>query len=222
MAQEAGGVAADLLGAHETGSDAAATGWWRRTAGSSPTVTVMPVQMAHPAVPFTYADLEDMSDDGYRREIIGGSLIVSPSPAGGHQRVTGNLFALLRAAETPETMAMVAPYDWRLPDGGSVAPDVMVIRREDFDRAGPLPASATPLLVVEVVSPSNAAQDRTLKRDLYERLAVPAYWVVDPWSPSMLALRLVEGRYVTEDETEGTLHTDWPFPLTVELAGLAR
>ncbi|MGH7734978.1 MAG: Uma2 family endonuclease, partial [Gemmatimonadales bacterium] len=80
--------------------------------------------MTHRAEPFTYDDLEDMPDDGYRREIIGGSLIVSPSPAGGHQRVTGKLYALLQGAETHETMAMVAPYDWKLPDGGCVVPDV--------------------------------------------------------------------------------------------------
>ncbi len=181
----------------------------------------MAVEMTQPAVPFTYDDLEGMPDDGYRREIIGGSLIVTPSPAGGHQRVTGKLYALVQAAEVPGNMAMVAPYDWKLPDGGSVQPDVMVIRRQDFDRDGPLPTSAAPLLVVEVLSPSNAAQDRALKRDLYERLGVPAYWIVDPSAPSLLALRLAEGRYIIEDETSGTFRTDWPFPLSVDLANLA-
>jgi Uma2 family endonuclease len=51
----------------------------------------MVVEMAHPARAFTYEDLADMPDDGYRREIIGGSLIVTPAPTGGHQRVTGKL-----------------------------------------------------------------------------------------------------------------------------------
>ncbi|MDQ2727841.1 MAG: Uma2 family endonuclease [Actinomycetota bacterium] len=182
----------------------------------------MAVEMTQQAVPFTYDDLEGMPDDGYRREIIGGSLIVTPSPAGGHQRVTGNLFALLRASETADSMAMVAPYDWKLPDGGSVVPDVMVIRREDFDRDGPLPISAAPLLVVEVLSPSNVAQDRALKRDLYQRLGVPAYWIVEPSVPSLLALRLVEGRYEVEFDGSGTFRTDWPFLLDVDLAELAR
>ncbi|MGH9077788.1 MAG: Uma2 family endonuclease [Acidimicrobiales bacterium] len=162
-----------------------------------------------------------MPDDGYRREIIGGSLIVTPSPAGGHQRVTGNLFAILRGLETADVMAIVAPYDWKLPDGGSVVPDMMVIRREDFDQRGPLPASAVPLLVVEVLSPSNAAQDRALKRDLYERLGVPAYWIVEPLRPSLLALRLFEGRYQVEFDGRSTFRTDWPFPLHVDLAELA-
>lgn len=182
----------------------------------------MSVEMAHPARPFTYEDLEAMPDDGYRREIIGGSLIVTPAPSGGHQRVAGNLFALLRDAETPETMAMVAPYDWKLPDGGSVQPDVMVIRRQDFDSAGPLPQGAVPLLVVEVLSPSNPTQDRMLKRDLYERLGVPAYWLVDPSEPSMLALRLLDGRYQVELEGSGTFRTEWPFTVDVTAGGLSR
>ncbi len=182
----------------------------------------MAVQMAHPTGAFTYDDLEEMPDDGYRREIIGGSLIVTPAPSGGHQNMTGGLYAALRSAETPATMAMVAPYDWKSTDGGSVQPDVMVIRRADFDPAGPLPASAVPLLVVEVLSPSNAAYDRALKRELYERLGVPAYWIVDPVAPSLLALRLVEGRYAVEEESSTTFRTAWPFPFTVRLAELAR
>lgn len=182
----------------------------------------MSVEMVHPARPFTYDDLEAMPDDGYRREIIGGSLIVTPAPGGGHQRVTGKLYALLQAAETAETMAMVAPYDWKLPDGGSVQPDVMVIRREDFDPSGPLPSSAVPLLAVEVLSPSNRAQDRMLKRDLYQKLGVPAYWIVDPAVPSLLALRLVDGRYDVEYEGAGVFRTESPFAFEARLADLSR
>jgi Uma2 family endonuclease len=181
----------------------------------------MSVEMTRPARSFTYEDLEGTADDGYRREIIGGTLIVTPSPAGGHQRAAGNLFALLRGGETAETMAMVAPYDWKLPDGGSVQPDVMVISREDFDRSGPLPLGAVPLLVVEVLSPSNPAQDQMLKRDLYERLGVAAYWIVDPLEPSLLALRLVDGGYEVEFEGSGTFDTEWPFPLEIKVADLS-
>ncbi|HWG73951.1 MAG TPA: Uma2 family endonuclease [Acidimicrobiales bacterium] len=178
--------------------------------------------MAHPTRPFTYEDLEGMPDDGYRREIIGGSLIVTPARAGGHQRVAGKLYASLQAAETVETMAMVAPYDWKLFDGGSVQPDVMVIRRPDFDPSGPLPASAVPLLVVEVLSRSNSAQDRILKRDLYQRLGVPAYWLVEPCEPVLMSLRLADGRYEVEAETSGVFRTDWPFPIEIAIAELAR
>lgn len=187
-------------------------------------LTVMVTAISRPARPFTYTDLEEMPDDGYRREIIGGSLVVSPAPAGGHQLALIALAVLLRAAQTPGTMALVAPYDWKLPSGDCVEPDLVVIRRPDFDADGPLGAGAVPLLVVEILSPSNADQDRLLKRALYESLGVPAYWLVDPRVPSTLALRLRGGHYQTEGEVAGdeVLVTDWPFPIQVVPADLTR
>jgi len=82
--------------------------------------------------------------------------------------------------------------------------------------------SAVPLLVVEMLSPSRPTQDEMLERDLYERLGVPAYWIVDPSGHSLLALRLVEGEYTVESESSDTFRTDWPFPLEVALTYLAR
>ncbi|MHB8296845.1 MAG: Uma2 family endonuclease [Acidimicrobiales bacterium] len=119
-------------------------------------------------------------------------------------------------------MVLPAPCDWRLPDGGSVEPDVMVIRRGDFDPDGPVPATAVPLLVVEVVSPSSEVQDRSVKRELYERLGVPAYWIVDPKVLVLEALRLVGAGYEPEAEVagEGAFVTDWPFPVRVVPARL--
>lgn len=183
----------------------------------------MAIALKSPARPFTYEDLDEMPDDGYRREIIGGSLVVTPSPTGGHQYVLGNLNSVLRASAPPDLLVIFAPFDWKTPDGGTVVPDIVVIRREDLDRNGPLPPAAIPLLVVEVLSPSNQAYDRAYKRQLYESLGVPAYWIVDPDAPSVLALRLVDGEYTVEAEAaSGELVTDWPFPVRFEIAGLAE
>ena len=163
-----------------------------------------------------------MPDDGYRREVIGGSLLVTPAPFGRHQLVVLRLAFALEAAKAPDILVLPAPYDWRLPSGDSVQPDVMVITRTDFDPDGPLPATATPLLVVEVLSPSNPDQDRLVKRVLYESLGVPGYWIVDPGRPSLLALRLREGRYEVEGDVVGseTFVAAWPFDLRVTPADL--
>ncbi len=174
--------------------------------------------------PFTYADLEEMPDDGYRREIIGGSLIVSPSPANVHQRIAIKLSAILLAAEQPDTMVLIAPCDWNLPSGDSVEPDLLVIRRQDYIPSGHVPPSATPLLLVEILSPSNVNYDRLIKRALYESLGVPTYWIVDPEGPSILALRLDNGTYRVDAEVSGdqTFATDWPYPVELVPAALTR
>lgn len=184
----------------------------------------MAVHVSDPARPFTYEDLEDMPDDGYRREIIGGSLIVTPAPNARHQLVVGQLLAILHSAKTAVSTVLTAPYDWKLPDGGSVQPDLVVVRREDVDLDGPLPASARPMLVVEVLSPSNPEQDRAVKKALYEHLGVSGYWLVDPGVPSVVALRLKGGRYEVEAAVAGSdaLESDWPFPVRVVPADLLR
>jgi Uma2 family endonuclease len=171
--------------------------------------------------PFVYLDLEAIPDDGYRREIIDGVLTVTPAPVTRHQDVTLALYRLLYAGAQPDLKVLVAPYDWLLPDGGSVQPDVIVFRRNECDLDGPLPATATPLLVVEVLSPSGIEHDRILKRAIYQRLGVPAYWIVDPGSkispPLLTVLRLQDGIYIVEADIAGPQQfiTDWPYPVQV-------
>ncbi|MGH9123774.1 MAG: Uma2 family endonuclease, partial [Acidimicrobiales bacterium] len=111
----------------------------------------------------------------------------------------------------------------RHPDGGVVQPDLLVMWKRDADRHGPLGPEATPLLVVEILSPTNQAYDRAMKRELYERLGVPSYWIVDPDRPSILALRLVDGVYDTEAEVSGEdeFSTDAPFSIRFRIADLA-
>jgi Uma2 family endonuclease len=173
------------------------------------------MQLTRPFGPFRYEDLEDAPDDGYRREIIDGSLFVTPAPNYRHQRTSLNLSAILRSAETPDTVSVYAPFDWRHSNGGVVEPDLLVIRRADVDPDGPLGPSATPLLLVEILSPSHRQYDLAVKRELYERLGVPAYWIIDPKTPSVLALRLTNGVYEVESNVSGDeeFATDWPFPV---------
>lgn len=168
-----------------------------------------------PVRPFTFADLDAAPNDGRRWELIAGSLVVSPAPFGVHQLCVMELAATLRAARMSETLVLPAPYDWRVHETGeNFQPDVMVIRRADFDPEGPL--RATPLLVVEVVSPHGADQDYTVKRARYEALKVPGYWIIDPAGPSLTELRLSgRGRYVdwTVATGEELFTTDVPFPV---------
>ncbi len=175
-----------------------------------------------PAQPFTFDDLDALPDDGRRWELIAGSLVVSPAPFGAHQLAARRVTDALVAAEAPGTLVLPAPYDWRVESTGeSFQPDVTVIRAADFDPGGPL--RATPLLVVEVVSPGREDQDRTLKRARYETLGVPAYWIIDPAQPSLTELRLsLRHRYAERTTVTGdaTFTTDYPFPVELSPATL--
>ena len=134
-------------------------------------------------------------EPGKRFEVVDGELLVSPSPRLRHQR---GVRVLLRAIDTHVEShrlgeVLSSPADLDLRDGQLVQPDIFVVgygpeeRPEDWSEVG------VPILVVEVLSPSTARYDRTLKRKLYQRTGVAEYWIVD------LDARLIE-RWRPEDD----------------------
>jgi Uma2 family endonuclease len=172
---------------------------------------------------FTFDDLDNAPNDGLRRELIDGSLVVSPSPVGRHQLAVRRITRLLADASTSATMVLQAPYDWRVAETlESFQPDILVFRAADFDPDGYL--CATPLLCVEVISPSHPGLDTVTKRERYQALGVPAYWIVDPAEPSITDLRLREAQYDEAQRAAGhdRFATDWPFAVTLVPAVIAE
>ncbi|MDQ3640150.1 MAG: Uma2 family endonuclease [Actinomycetota bacterium] len=147
--------------------------------------------LAVPAgVPLTYEDLQSFPDDGRRYEIIDGTLIVTPAPAGPHQVVVGALYRVLFAGRRPGTSVLAAPMDF-VPNPTTVLqPDVVVI---DAEEALQPYLSRTPHLVVEVLSPSTRSQDLGSKLLAYAETGVPAYWIVDPEPPVTLQAFHLQG-----------------------------
>ncbi|MEQ7005506.1 Uma2 family endonuclease [Actinopolymorpha sp. B17G11] len=168
---------------------------------------------------FTWADLEAMPDDGHRYELIDGVLIVSPAPRPLHQRVVAEVTTLLREGCPPELEALPGPVDVRLAEDTVVEPDVIVARRADLTDRGLLHA---PLLAVEVLSPGNRGVDLVSKRNRYESSGCLSYWIVDPDIPSLLELRLRDGRYVetAHVKADEAFHTDAPYAVSFTPAAL--
>jgi Uma2 family endonuclease len=63
--------------------------------------------------------------------------------------------------------------------GSEVEPDLMV-RQPPEDPESDWDSAPTPILVVEVQSPSTRRRDREQKKDFYLEAGVAAYWIVDP------------------------------------------
>lgn len=163
-----------------------------------------------------------LPDDGNRYEVVDGELLVTPAPSKPHQVAVGLLYSLLdqhaRALGLGE--ALVSPADVELDPHGMVQPDVFV---EGFVEGRPTHewnVGAPLLLAVEVLSPSTARADRTVKRRRFQRATVPEYWIVD------LDARVVE-RWRPGDERPEVLGetiewraTPGAAPLTIALPPL--
>lgn len=179
-------------------------------------MTVMPRGVAD----WTVDDLDALPDDGLRYELLDGILLVSPAPTRRHQRAVLELAALLRAECPPGMEAVVAPLDWRPDIRTSLQPDVLVLKNRNLTA----PVNQSIILAVEVLSPSTRRKDSVYKRSKYEEAGVVNYWIVDPEEPSILALELVDGVYVTVGAATGDepVTLDKPFPVTVVPANLLR
>lgn len=169
--------------------------------------------------PLTAEDLEAFPDDGNRYELLDGYLLVSPAPNVRHQIISKALTLRLDRAVPPHLRVLYAPVEWRVSPNQSFQPDLLVAERSQF---GPERLESTPLLVVEVLSPSNRVTDLTLKRGGYERAGVEWYWIVDPEAPSLTVLHLVDGTYVQAATVEGdtAYEATEPFPVLVVPARL--
>ncbi len=184
---------------------------------------VLPV---HPL--WTFADLEELPDDGYRYEIIDGSLHVSPPPTPRHQSITHLLGVHLQEA-LPDHLRVIpaAGLLQEIMEGTQYfIPDLLVVHAPAVTEEAKNLRPADVLLAVEVVSPSSRTHDRVTKRDVYARLGIANYWLVESRQPgSIIALMLdPSGVYVSAAEAVGDeeLAVDLPFPVRISPAALFR
>ncbi len=168
---------------------------------------------------WTVDDLLDMPDDGLQYELADGLLLVTPSPRPLHQRMSSRLSVLLAQACPDHLEVFAAPLDFQPSRVTSLQPDLLVVRREDV---GEERLTGTPLLVVEILSPSTRAKDLVLKRALYAEAGIPSYWVLDPTEPSITALELVGADYRQLGRVSGSeqLSLTAPYPLSLDAVSL--
>jgi len=140
------------------------------------------VERRHSTTKLTYADYLRFPDDGLRHEIIDGEHYVTAAPATRHQRISRNLLYLIQTyLEThPVGELFGAPFDALLSEFDIVVPDLIYLSHERSTFLTSKNLQGPPDLVIEILSPSTKSRDRKLKRDLYERVGVREYWVVDP------------------------------------------
>jgi Uma2 family endonuclease len=174
---------------------------------------------------YTVADLHSLPEDGRRWELIDGSLIVSPSATMDHNTIARWLAQILEDSCPDDAFAVGTDQSATIDDHNEPRPDIIVAPSAYLQQT-PFPIEGAQL-VVEVVSPTSALRDTEIKRALYARAGVPAYWIVVPEAdrPTIALAELVldepGGTYVSAtDFTTEVFETGRPWPVRVDLPAL--
>ncbi len=113
-----------------------------------------------------------------REELLRGEIYVMSSPSVNHSRAASNIYYVFRNHLKQKTCKAFADgVDVYLTENDRVIPDAMIVCSKDIIH--PDGIHGAPDLIVEVLSPSTAKNDKGYKKDLYERSGVKEYWIVD-------------------------------------------
>lgn len=159
----------------------------------------------------TYRECRAMEfddNDTCQYELLDGEIIKNNGPAlraptPWHQRLSGNLYTAIRQHVTDKKPGEVfySPIDVFLNDYNAPQPDMVFVseaKKNLITNDGIMGRDGVPLpdLVVEIISPSSVKRDRFQKRGIYQRFAVPEYWIADPQNQEIEVYTLsAAGRY---------------------------
>lgn len=144
-------------------------------------------------------------DDGTdtRYELMDGELVEMPPEADRNNLISLYLlaeflkFVPLQLMRHKDTEIVVTGNRLRVR-----LPDLMILTEElfaaiDGKRATITQDMPSPMLVVEVVSPGKANEDRDYryKRSEYAARGIPEYWIIDAAKAQVMVLTLVDGLY---------------------------
>lgn len=126
---------------------------------------------------------ERLPDDGMHREILEGELIVLPPPKSGHSEVARRVSRALQTLEDHRLgrVYMEAGYQLSQDPATWIQPDVSFLRQEQASgRSADEYFTGAPDVAVEVVSPSESAEDVERKIALLLAYGSLTVWVFYP------------------------------------------
>lgn len=140
---------------------------------------------------YTYQDYLDIDQSTQERvELIFGKIYMMAGASAEHQDAVGNIFYLLKtfSKSKQECTPRIAPFDLKLVvhnETSVVQPDVMLFCKNEL-----------PCAIFEVLSPSTAYKDKTVKKDLYEQSGIQEYFLVNIEFKIIEKFILQNGTYV--------------------------
>ena len=134
-----------------------------------------------------YLDIDKTTPETEMVELIFEHIYMMSGASRKHQDVVLNIAFLFKNLEKEKNCSsVIAPYDIKLKCDETtnvVQPDVMLFCEDEN----------VPCLVCEVLSPSTALKDKTVKKELYECFGIKNYLIIDP-------LNFYVDKYTLEDK----------------------
>ncbi|MFD4262704.1 Uma2 family endonuclease [Streptomyces sp. NPDC058534] len=158
---------------------------------------------------------------GLRAQIMGGKLVMSPTPRGKHAGVIRRLRRQLETVGLPDGLDTYEVSSIGLPDDPDdyVTPDLVVLPTEWEEDDGWLASAEDAALAVEVISASEKSREIRDKADWYAVARVPVFLVIDPRNGTW-ALRTRPDKGAYRDALAGKFGevVHLPQPLGVDIA----
>jgi len=135
-----------------------------------------------------YLDIDKNSKE--RVELIFGDIYMMAGASASHQDAVGNIFFILKSISKSKEKCLprIAPFDLKLKNENSVSvvqPDVMLFCEDE----------QIPCAVFEVLSPSTAHKDKTVKKELYEQSGIKEYFLINVEFKIIDKFVLIDGKY---------------------------
>jgi len=138
-----------------------------------------------------YLDIDKTTDEKTRVELIFGEIYMMSGCSAKHQDIAGNIFFNLKLKKTIQCYPRLAPYDIKINLSNEiniVQPDVMIFCENEI----------MPCAVFEVLSPSTARKDKSVKKDLYELAKIKEYYIINTDLEIIDKYLLDNGKYYYE------------------------
>lgn len=138
------------------------------------------------------------NNDNIDYEILNGEIIyMTPRLVPNHNTIIVNLSTIFNNYLKGKKCRIFADgVDVYLDEKNNVIPDLMITCNRDIIKSNGI--YGAPDLIVEVLSPSTATNDKGYKKDLYERYSVKEYWIVDIPSKSIDVYLLKDKKYTLD------------------------
>ncbi|MEU4887463.1 MULTISPECIES: Uma2 family endonuclease [Streptomyces] len=183
--------------------------------------------MYPPQEGWTHEQVKDL-DLPFDWDLVDGNIVVRGTASWWHNRVRDRIYHRLESS-VPEPFTVATEQCVLVDEYNPAKPDVVVFDEQGLDLFSleRVPTEKVSL-VVEVVSPGSRQDDRVRKPAMFAQVKVPYYWRVERGEDGLpevheLWLHRDLGTYIpapTYPTHTGKLSTDFPFPVSIDLAGL--